>query len=198
MSNDLIPAIADGEVLPPEGYEAHQEVPDSVWGNRTIDVFRVDGVIKRYITEQLYELSRMLAIRNPDAQVHGGLGGEFGYGQDFKNEVFEMHPYIWEADCTCSIRARTAEWHRANPHSEACASQQSEDAECICGQEKNEAAWERANPHEPDCHLVLPNFQCGNFDLRWYKYIGRGMAVSKPLPFAALEAMFNKCRESIK
>lgn len=51
-------------------------------------------------TDALYELSKSLALRNPEKQSHGFLGGEFGYGQEFKNDVFEMRPYYW-GDCTC-------------------------------------------------------------------------------------------------
>lgn len=198
MSNNLVSAAVQGEILPPEGYEPDVEVPDSVWGNRTIDVFRVEGTIGQYLTGQLHELSRMLANKNPDAQVHGGLGGEFGYGQDFKNDVFEMHPYAWEPSCTCSVESKTEEWLKANPHSESCNSQQDEEADCICGQEERMTVWERANPHESNCLLVLPNFRCGDFELRWYKYIGRGMKVSKPMSLAELDGMFNKCEESLR
>jgi len=30
-----------------------------------------------------------------------GLGGQYGYGVDYKNEVFEMRPYYW-GDCSCN------------------------------------------------------------------------------------------------
>lgn len=31
-----------------------------------------------------------------------GLGGEYGYGVDFKSDVFEMHPYCWCEKDDCS------------------------------------------------------------------------------------------------
>jgi hypothetical protein len=34
--------------------------------------------------------------------VQGFLGGEYGYGDEFENEVFEMHPYYW-GDCDCGF-----------------------------------------------------------------------------------------------
>lgn len=194
----LISAAIEGEILPPEGYEPDVEFPDSIWGNRTIDVFRVEGTVEHYLTTQLYELSQILASKNPDAQVHGGFGGEYGYGQDFKNDIFEMRPYAWGSSCTCSVEAETEEWLKANPHSDACNSQQDDEADCICGREERMAIWERANPHEPDCLLVLPNFRCGDFELRWDRYIGRAMKVSKPMSLPGLEAMFRKCRESLR
>lgn len=52
-----------------------------------------------------------------------GLGGEFGYGVNFKNDIFEMFPYYW-GECTCGIEEamgeKEIEWCNANPHSEDC------------------------------------------------------------------------------
>src|SRR5271157_1710100 len=50
---------------------------------------------KTLLGDRLYDLSKRLAEKNPEKQSHGLLGGEFGYGQDFENEVFMMHPYCW-------------------------------------------------------------------------------------------------------
>ena len=58
------------------------------------------GESRQYVSHKLYELSEILAEIDPSEQRHGFLGGEFGYGQEFKNDVFEMHPYWW-GDCTC-------------------------------------------------------------------------------------------------
>lgn len=43
------------------------------------------------------------AISNVDKDVvaHGFLGGEFGYGARYENEVFLMHPYCWCDDDSC-------------------------------------------------------------------------------------------------
>lgn len=45
--------------------------------------------------DALYELSDHLARHNESKQVHGCLGGAYGYGQEFENDVFAMHPYCW-------------------------------------------------------------------------------------------------------
>lgn len=48
------------------------------------------------ISEGLYRLSEILGKKNPDEQHHGFLGGEWGYGQNFENDVFMMRPF-----CRC-------------------------------------------------------------------------------------------------
>jgi hypothetical protein len=70
-------------------------------------------------SEGLYEISKALCLKNPEAQAHGALGGEYGYGQNFKNEVFEMRPFWW-GDCTCGFEARNNEWIEAINHAPEC------------------------------------------------------------------------------
>lgn len=113
----------------------------NLWG--TFDF----GELADFVSDELCALSEMLGKKNPDAQAHGCLGGEWGYGQDFKNDTFEMHPYWW-------------------------------------GNEDAPEAYE-------------PNFQCGDLEIRWYKYIGRGMSVNHAVTRQELEEIFRKCRESI-
>lgn len=50
---------------------------------------------KSLLSNRLYKLSELLAKKNPNKQYYGLLGGEFGYGQEFENTVFKMHPYCW-------------------------------------------------------------------------------------------------------
>jgi len=48
----------------------------------------------------LVKLTEFL-VKNKKADWVGGiLGGEFGYGCNFKNEVFEMRPFCYD-DCEC-------------------------------------------------------------------------------------------------
>lgn len=42
----------------------------------------------------LREITQYLYV-NDYPIVSGGLGGMYGYGSDFENEVFMMHPYCW-------------------------------------------------------------------------------------------------------
>lgn len=72
-----------------------------------------------FIAEGLYRLSETLGRRKPEAQSHGLLGGEWGYGQDFANDTFEMFPYWWD-DCDCGFEERETAWLAANPHAADC------------------------------------------------------------------------------
>jgi len=53
------------------------------------------------VSSGLYKLSEILGRRNPAEQVHGFLGGEWGYSQKFENDVFMMNPFCWcdQGDC---------------------------------------------------------------------------------------------------
>lgn len=70
-------------------------------------------------SDGLYEISKALCLQNPEAQAHGALGGEYGYGQEFQNDVFEMHPFWW-GDCDCGFDQKDDEWCEANPHTDDC------------------------------------------------------------------------------
>lgn len=105
------------------------------------------GGLLDYVSGELYVLSEMLGRKNPDDQAHGCLGGEWGYGQDFKSDVFEMHPYWW------------------------------------------------GDENAPEAYR--PNFKCGDLEVRWYKYIGRGMSVNRAVTRRELESIFRHCRQSI-
>jgi len=46
-------------------------------------------------------LTHQLKLLHPDNDWGDGFfGGPFGYGVDFENDLFEMHP-DWQGDCTC-------------------------------------------------------------------------------------------------
>jgi hypothetical protein len=69
--------------------------------------------------EGLYEISKALCLRSPENQAHGLLGGEYGYGQNFKNEIFEMRPYHW-GECICEYEELIEKWAGENRHSSDC------------------------------------------------------------------------------
>src|SRR5438105_3890103 len=77
------------------------------------------GAEEDYVAEQLYALSEAPGRRTPDTQAHGLLGGAWGYGQDFTNATFEMHPYWW-GDCECGFAEVEFEWGEANHHTPEC------------------------------------------------------------------------------
>ena len=70
-------------------------------------------------SDGLYEISKALCLLDPESQHHGVLGGEYGYGQNYKNEIFEMRPYHW-GDCTCSFDDDRDKWDEENTHKKDC------------------------------------------------------------------------------
>lgn len=58
------------------------------------------SVASSKIELDLVKLTERLVKTKKCDWVGGILGGEFGYGCDFKNKVFEMRPFYWgECDC---------------------------------------------------------------------------------------------------
>ena len=49
----------------------------------------------------LVTLTEAISKMNPDLVSQGLLGGRFGYGANYENDVFMMHPYCWcdKDDC---------------------------------------------------------------------------------------------------
>ena len=80
-------------------------------------------MVTRRTKEQL--LSEMLCALTSALQdvtgegPYGVLGGEDGYGVEFSNDVFEMHPYSWD-DCECGFDERADDWLDANRHADHC------------------------------------------------------------------------------
>lgn len=55
------------------------------------------------ISNELYELTEYITKKKFNNKWQGGglLGGEYGYGVDFENDTFMMHPFCWceKEDC---------------------------------------------------------------------------------------------------
>lgn len=53
------------------------------------------------ISEALCTLTKAISKKEPDSRVRGLLGGDYGYGCDYSNDVFAMKPYCWceSPDC---------------------------------------------------------------------------------------------------
>jgi hypothetical protein len=53
------------------------------------------------LSQGLYALSELIIRGLQPDERGGGLGGEFGYGANFENDVFMMHRYCWceSEDC---------------------------------------------------------------------------------------------------
>lgn len=137
-----------------------------------------------------------------------GLGGESGYGIDFENSVFKMHPFCWceKEDCPwCSgCDCPESSFHYYVDNAEVSSSQwlqfytdrepkiHNPNWEAIV----NELNSHRSTKHSPVCDFCLkedslvgrlpgksaPNFwhMKSGFRVNWYKYIERGMEVHNP------------------
>ena len=71
------------------------------------------------LTHGLVGLTEAIAQVDAELVAHGFLGGEFGYGARFENDVFVMRPFYW-GDCDCGANERGEAWHAANEHSAEC------------------------------------------------------------------------------
>lgn len=168
------------------------------------------------ISAHLRELTAVINEHDPDLVAHGVLGGEDGYGAEYENDVFEMHPFWW-GECECGYETREWDWEETHEHaadcyqsvirargfgvsfdtgrpydvqeginrrivSQTCAEmgldpQLGSYVHCTCTYERERRQWLVDNPHPAACPVVRPNFRHKEtgFEVRWYKYIGRGM-----------------------
>lgn len=53
------------------------------------------------LAEGLCGLTETISKKDPEIVAHGFLGGSFGYGAKYENDVFAMHPFCWceQEDC---------------------------------------------------------------------------------------------------
>lgn len=130
-----------------------------------------------YVSERLRRLVRCLRAAGVDTDSRAGfIGGSDGYGAEFKNDVFEMHPE-YDGDCTCGGEERGDVWYAAHPD------RPDSENPFVC---------------VPTCPSVRPNFTCGAFEVRWYKYIGRGVEIDfAGMIMPEVVAMFDRCQVSI-
>ena len=124
------------------------------------------------ISEGLRLLTEELCKRL-DVDGTGGLGGEFGYGVNFENEVFSIHRYCWCDGYDCP-------W-------------------CSYSNEDGQHFQERfrAMGAEPDANYSgAPNFwhKASGFKVWWYKWIGRDLQVNQPCD---LHAVLSDCLNSL-
>lgn len=125
-----------------------------------------DGLV--WLTEQLCDLL--------DEDGSGGLGGEFGYGVNYENEVFSMHRFCWCSGNDCP-------WCSYN-----------EDA----GHYFQERFAVNGAEDRGDGYKGAPNFwhKPSGLKVWWYKWIGRDNAVKGTHP--DIRAMFEECLRSVK
>ena len=144
-------------------------------------------------------------------------------GGEYQTEAFEMYAYYW-GDCTCGAECpqHSDECQRINQDAfnkwndarwQACGFPASDDLlelgdtdefdaahprpewTCTCGAENG---WAGREHHEPTCLSVRPNFKCGDFEVRWYKYLGRGMSMNQDIDANRFFELIDKCLESVR
>ena len=75
---------------------------------------------KEPLDAMLIEITKAIATHDPDEIAHGFLGGEFGYGGHWDDDVFMMHPFCWceREDCQwCNFDSGHGApnfWHKAS------------------------------------------------------------------------------------
>lgn len=72
---------------------------------------------------------------------------------------------------------------------------------CTCDYKDRWQAFLRENPgHADDCAVVLPNFRhkASGLEIRWYKYIGRGMSINRSVTLDEFRTIFDECVASLK
>jgi len=198
--------------------------------------------ITAYITEIIFD---------NEWQGGGILGGQYGYGVDYKNKVFEMLPYQW-SDCSCGwddmefdelhskdcyqslVDKELKEKYGWKEDEFGCiespkkisynAREKIKDyvykkyckkfgltfpsgcaVHCTCEHDDNFKKWfeenkKGKNGHADDCVLELPNFKHykSGFEVRWYKYISRGMEYNKDISNKEWKKIYTECIKSIK
>jgi hypothetical protein len=183
-----------------------------------------------YVKGKLYKISERLHELDKESALSAGVG----YGIDFENNVFEMHPYYW-GECECNYDAAEEKWSKENEHHPQCyqillesrfkaanpegsllvpidetekqlcsemglSYPEGSAVHCTCDFRDRWNAFLEENDHDASCRITKPNFRHKklDFEVNWYKYIGRGMSMNKPLDKKALRGIFRECFKSIE
>lgn len=156
----------------------YPELGQAIFGNNIIFKYAVP----KKIGDMLYELSFLLTNDVFDA----------GYGIDYENDVFEMHPYYW-GDCTCGYEKE--EWKKFRKLFEEKYKNENEKQQL----ELQYKEWLKTHKHSDRCRLMLSNFHYKPTGLKinWYKYIGRSMSSNKPITVKNFQKIFEHCKQSI-
>jgi hypothetical protein len=75
---------------------------------------------KDSVSDMLRRLTREIHERGLAEKNEGCFGGEYGYGCDYENDVFLMHPYCWCDEKGCPWCAWCSGSGRDEPHREDC------------------------------------------------------------------------------
>lgn len=70
---------------------------------------------------------------------------------------------------------------------------------CTCRYQADYAKWRKDNNHSTKCLTVKPNFlhKASGYEVRWYKYIGRGMSANREITRDQWREIFRACQDSL-
>lgn len=78
-----------------------------------------DEVDDDLVSRMMLAITKKIHKTNSGVVAQGLLGGQYGYGADYKNDVFEMRPFYW-GDCMCDYESTLAKWEEENNHDKDC------------------------------------------------------------------------------
>lgn len=67
------------------------------------------------VSNMMVAITKKIDESGSDIATQGFLGGEYGYGAHYKNDVFEMRPYYW-GECTCNYDTIVNRWEETHDH----------------------------------------------------------------------------------
>lgn len=151
------------------------------------------------ISDGLCDLTEALSKEGADI-ASGFLGGAFGYGAHFDNDVFMMHPFCWceGFDCAWCVPCHCDDdaWR----YFLADGSEVDGEAFYAAGGYRTGRAIDVPEKRCRNCaedRKAAPNFlhKPSGTSARWYKYIGRGMEIELREDW---DAVMRQCLASIE
>jgi len=123
-----------------------------------------------YLGDEIWRVTHNLEIEGHRGDGIFGINPSENYGEDFINNTFEMRAYTW-TDCICGDL-------------------------CILSIPINPI---RINKRLclTECISCIPNFRYKNFEVRWYKYLGRATIMNKDITPEEGVEIFNTCLKSL-
>ena len=67
------------------------------------------------VSNMMVAITKKIDESGSEIATQGILGGEYGYGAHYKNDVFEMRPFYW-GECTCDYDKIVSEWEDTHEH----------------------------------------------------------------------------------
>lgn len=120
--------------------------------------------------------------------------GQAAFGAKFSD--LECPEYIEALIRYLADEISRVEWNRTQKKYEPPTYNNGKEYKTDCF-EMRSYCWEDCD-ETSDCKCCKPNFKCGDFDVRWYKYLGRGMSMNRDIKSDEAIALFDKCLKSVR